>query len=414
MQSRLVHAALFLMLLAGACSGAEAPRPDSAEREPSPSASSSRPYPYPTPVPLPKARKLSLPAAGEQELIAVETDPTEAAENANSTSILLLNPESGRRVGSIPSAPDILLTPLAWSPDRRQLAYNAGACDGPCSMNYLRVADLADGSDRELAAHGSVNLTAVWVDDAHLIAGLGSQVSLVQVENGRTEGILGGHAEALGLDRNAEGEVAVALRPDREGSEPPPMSERTSSLEIVEPISTRVKREVFASNVTGTLAEKVRSRWLRSPKGIDHCRSPVFFPNGKSAGVVCVSDPEKSASTAWKVDLTSGNWRRLMTSESIAPVGHIRSLHPDPQGDRLLVQWSSECEVPVIYGAGPDGERPAPLFPEGAKFGSFSPDGTRLAFSSFDCGGRRTVKTSKLDGTDVRELHPGTNPVWSS
>ena len=157
-----------------------------------------------------------------------------------------------------------------------------------------------------------------------------------------------------------------------------------------------------------------RDPWGESPLG-----GVTWSPDGTRIGVTeFVWDGWCPEPVVWILDTVTGVRDRLAN-------GEFPSWSPD--GTRVLISYEEDpCAPPGLRAVAPDGSDPVDVTvgagsdagdpASGDTGGSWSPDGSRIAFAR-DHRGERNIYTIASDGSDLRQLTfhsaPDYDPAWS-
>lgn len=329
------------------------------------------------------------PAAAAGLIAAGRRDPARVA---------FLDPDSGEERGAVPVRVGWRAEPSAWSPDGRHLLYveTAFDCGGTDCGDSFHVADVVAGTDLTLSGIASRPTAAAWLDPATVAVGILPEVKTFTVDGDRMAaratvltGQLSGDTRLLALASTTAGVLAAVMR----GA-----GGRTTIL-------------VLAPDLT-TMHE------IAPPSGVSDCEAVAFDRYSVRLAATCAigaTDDGSSEMAVFFVHLDGGGWTKVHF-KGLPEVGRLASARWTPDGSHLLLGWSAECEIPVLYLSDPAGRKVRRLISsvEGAAFGSFDPGGSRLAVeTTTDCGAEPDVAVLRLDGGGVRRLGAGTSPRWS-
>jgi Tol biopolymer transport system component len=167
--------------------------------------------------------------------------------------------------------------------------------------------------------------------------------------------------------------------------------------------------EIYKMNADGTNQARLTNTSVN-----DH--SPAFSPDGRK--IIFVSDP--GASTQRKImtmNADGSNSQPLPAPGGIAPIYERPSYSPD--GSKIIFTYSPDVssQIRVNWTMNADGTNAAP-FPADGSFGTYSPDGTKVAYTCCIFDNTNRVRTANADGgsASIRILTPSntgnTSPDW--
>jgi Tol biopolymer transport system component len=165
--------------------------------------------------------------------------------------------------------------------------------------------------------------------------------------------------------------------------------------------------EIYKMNADGT--NQVR---LTNNSATDY--QPAFSPDGQK--IIFVSEPGgQMPRKIFTMNADGSNPQPLSAPGGIAPVYERPSYSPD--GSKIIFTYTPDAstQIRVTWTMNANGTNAAP-FPADGSFGTYSPDGTKVAYTCCIFDNTNRVRTANADGGSVRILTPSNTangfPDW--
>jgi TolB protein len=167
----------------------------------------------------------------------------------------------------------------------------------------------------------------------------------------------------------------------------------TLAFARLNPLTNVYQIATISSDGTGNLNTLTTEFWSSYGNG--------YFPGGRR--IVFDSQQDGFVSALWTMSVEGAGQRRVTDPSLEACLSDV-----SPEGTRLLLGSHCNTSLPAsIYTVRVDGEDLVRLASPNSIPGSYSPDGKKILFGTFDDNQTASLFTMNVDGSDIQQIAAG-------